>query len=378
DGLVEPDSGRATVPVENVANGHLITNRTEIPVWWAPMAPIENNVAYGSTIGFRSRYVHSQMYMGEVGSPFHETPSQAYVDTLAPTVDGLTVWGSRDGVYFNYNERMSLKNARIIGIGAPWQQFGGTTDTGVGIDMYNEVSRGPGVLENITVEGFSMGILAPRHDDWTVRNLDLKNTRDLYFAQPRAAGRTFDMDGVTFGSLDGTAVAGTQNQRQNITMRAELEADSFQPYWFLLPDRVSLNGQGLYFEQQAGDFVLLQELDPEGLIVPVSQEFVGRTNQSLMDQYSTSFGGALIPSGASASAMVDGGLIGPETPPTNISPPIYSMVGEAFPPILIDPGNLTNFDPPSMSPVNSGVDEVEEESAREVDVIDRLFAEDLV
>ena len=374
DGLVEPDTGRATVPVERVANGHLITNRSEIPVWWAPLAPIENNTAYSSVIGFRSRYVHSATYLGEVGSSFHETPDQAYVETLAPTVDGLVVWGARDGVLLNYNERMSLKNARLIGTGAPWMQFGGTTDTGMGIDMYNEVSRGPGVLENISVEGYSMGILAPRHDDWTVRNLDLRNTTDLYFAEPRQFGRTFDMDNVTFGSLTGTAVAGTQSQRQNVVMNANLEPDALQPYWFLLPDRISLNGQGLYFNQQAANHVLLENFDPDELITPISTEFFQRTNQSLMDQYSTSFGGAITPTDATTSPMISGGVIGSETPPTNISPPLYNMVGEAYPPILIDPGNLTNFDPPGANPSLPSGQDADDESESEADLIDRLFA----
>ena len=79
------------------------------------------------------------------------------MDTLAPVVDGLTVWGSRDGVLLNYNERMSLKNARLVGTGAQWVQNGGTTDTGMGIDMYNDVSFGPGVVEKCLDRGLQHG-----------------------------------------------------------------------------------------------------------------------------------------------------------------------------------------------------------------------------
>jgi hypothetical protein len=106
DGLVEADvaRGRASVNVSDVANGHLITGRDTIPTWWAPLAEITNNESYGATVGFRSRYVHSAGYLGEIGSPFHTPPDQAYIDTLSPTVDGLTVWDSRDGVLLNYNE----------------------------------------------------------------------------------------------------------------------------------------------------------------------------------------------------------------------------------------------------------------------------------
>ena len=295
--------------------------------------------------------VHSSIYLGERGSTFHTAPDQAYVDTLAPVVDGLTVWGSRDGVLLNYNERMSLKNARLVGTGAPWVQNGGTTDTGMGIDMYNDVSFGPGMVENVTIEGFSMGILAPRHDQWEIRNINLRNTTDMLIVESRLAERTMQMENISFGSLTGTAVANTANQRRNIVMEANLEADSGQPYFFLMPDRITLDGQGLYFDQQDANHVLLTDFDPNDLLVPISTEFMDRTNQSLFDQYSTSFSGAITPPGATTSAILTGGRMGPVAPPTNIMPPMYSMIGEV--PVLIDPGNLTNFTLPAPIPDES-------------------------
>lgn len=122
DGVIEPDlpRGRSSVKVAHVENGHLVTGRDTIPTWWAPLAEIQNNESYGATIGFRSRYVHSAGYLGEIGSAFHTPPDQAYIDTLNPTIDGLTVWGSRDGVLMNYNERMSIRNARLIQRGHTW------------------------------------------------------------------------------------------------------------------------------------------------------------------------------------------------------------------------------------------------------------------
>ena len=128
-------------------------------------------------------------------------------------------------------------------------------------------------------------------------------------------------------------------------MEANLEADSGQPYFFLMPDQITLDGQGLYFDQQAANHVLLTDFDPNDLLVPISNEFLNRTNQSLFDQYSTSFGGVITPASATTSGMITGGRIGPVSPPNNITPPMYSMIGEV--PILIDPGTLTNFTLPS-------------------------------
>ena len=68
DGLVEADRGRTTVRTADIANGNLITGRDTIPTWWAPLAEQSNNESYGASIGFRSRYVHSAGYLGEIGS----------------------------------------------------------------------------------------------------------------------------------------------------------------------------------------------------------------------------------------------------------------------------------------------------------------------
>ncbi|MEM9304571.1 MAG: G8 domain-containing protein [Pseudomonadota bacterium] len=77
DGLVEadiPEPARMSVRVADLPNGDLIPGRESIPTWWAPMAPIRGNEAYGSMIGFRFRYAYSQAYLGEGGSAFHKPP----------------------------------------------------------------------------------------------------------------------------------------------------------------------------------------------------------------------------------------------------------------------------------------------------------------
>ncbi len=343
DGLVEADRGRTTVRTADIANGHLIQGRDTIPTWWAPLAEISNNEASNATIGFRARYIHSSIYLGEVGSTFHEPPSQEYIDTLRPEINGLTVWGSRDGALLNYNERLSLKNAHLVGIGAPYVRQDGTTDLGVGIDMYNDVSRGPGVVENVTVEGFNMGILAPRHNEWQMDNIHLRNTTDLHIEQVIGASRVLTMNNVTFGDLIGTAVAGNEGQRQNVVMKADDTAE--QPFWFLLTDTVSMNGQGLYFDQQAANYVpMTQDLRGDSR-APVPTEFVGLTNQQLQDQYGTSFAGEITPDDAQTAPWLSNGVVGSLAAPGHTSPPLYDMRdgGDIF--AVVEFGTLTNFDP---------------------------------
>ena len=342
DGLVEADRGRTTVRTADIENGHLIQGRDTIPTWWAPLAEISNNEAFNATTGFRARYIHSSIYLGDVGSPFHEPPSQEYIDTLRPEINGLKVWGSRDGALLNYNERLSLKNAEFVGIGAPYVRQGGTTDLGVGIDMYNDVSRGPGVVENVSVEGYNMGILAPRHNGWQMNNIHLRNTTDLHIEQATGTNRVLELSNITFGDLAGTAVTGNEGQRQNIVMQGS-NSDVEQPFWFLMTDTVTLDGQGLYYNEQAANHVPLTEDNRGEARIPAPVEFVGLTNQQLQNRYGTSFAGEITPDDAQAVSWLSGGVVGSLPSPGQTTPPLLDLRdgGEGSYPDL---GNLTNFD----------------------------------
>ena len=332
DGLVEGDipRGRASVKVSEIPNGHLIPNRETIPVWWAPLAEVSGNECYGSSVGFRVRYTHAQTYMGEGGSPFHASPPQAYIDSLRPEIDGLTVWGSRDGVLLNYTARMSVKNSLIVGIGAPFVLDGGTANSGVGLDMGTEVTSGFGRVENVTIEGFEMGYVVPRNDQWVFEDLTLRNVTDMLIAELRQGPRTLTMNGVEFGSLEGTAVAGRLGRR-NVVLQADLEYIGFQPYWFVMPDRITLNGQGIYFDQQAANFVPLRQPLEEPL-VNVPQEYFNQTNRQLAERFGLSYGGAIPPADARPESFVVGGVVGSMAPAAVKFPLVLDMTNDGFSP----------------------------------------------
>ncbi len=345
DGLVEQDAtpaGRRRVPVENVENGHLITNMTTIPTWWAPMAETRGNESYGAPIGFRARYVHNQTYLGVGGSTFHAKPPQAFIDTLQPTIDDLTVWNCRDGLLLNYCGRFSVVNSHLVGIGAPFQESGGTADTGVGLDMANVVTTGFGYVMNNIIEGYELGFAPCVHDHYVVDNLLLKNRWDINLKEPRQSPRALAMSNLTFGSLAGTAVAGQQGQRQNIRFQSNIEHDGFQPYYFVLPDHITLDGQGLYWNEQASSFVPVPSLpDQELLIIPRNQFdtfYVGASNQQMWNGRSQAYGGSLIPAGASSDPRVSGGVVGtPPVPAINL-PVMLDMTNEGENPEPFPPG----------------------------------------
>lgn len=210
DGIMEVTSPnratRVTVAVKDLSNGNLIPNRTQIPVWWAPLAESRGNESYGATVGFRIRYINAKNYLGrEEQSEFHRSPPQAYIDTLTPTVNDLTVWGSRDGVLLNYNERVSLNGARIIGFGKGVSQFSfndGTAKSGIGLDIGNDSTHGPGQYRNIQIEGFGMGFATPVNGVWQVQDMVMtQNGTDLLVQPPETEPTQVNLRNVQFSTF---------------------------------------------------------------------------------------------------------------------------------------------------------------------------------
>lgn len=219
DGIMEPTrpmTTRATVAVADLPNGNLILGRDRLQVWWAPFAESRGNESYGSVIGFRIRYVHAENYLdlgNDASNGFHLVPPQSYIDTLSPTVSDLTVWGNRDGVLLNYNERMSLIGARIVGFGRGLSRFSfnpGTAKAGIGLDIGNDATHGPSRIENVTIEGFGMGLAAPVNGRWDLNQMRfIDNETDVLFLPAESSPTNVVMQNVEFESfdvVDGTSI----------------------------------------------------------------------------------------------------------------------------------------------------------------------------
>ena len=325
EGLVEKKGDQAVnsmIDVATLPDPSLVPDRDQIHVWWAPLAPVTDNVAYGGTVGFRSRYVHGATYLEDFNPP-----PQAYIDSLDPVIDGLTVWGNRDGVLLNYNERLSLVNADIVGIGHEFQHnLGQTAAVGVGLDLQNEVTNGPGYVRNIRIEGFEMGFLAPRNGVWHVNGLYLANTNDILIHETHRDPRVMHMNNVTFGSLEGTAVADDESRRKNVELAFDV---SDQPLWFLVPDVLSLNGEGIWRPEQAATHVPFDGgFDDEAEVTTTidATPYRGKTNAELQQLTGLSLGGAILPDTATEVPWLVGGLAGP-LPPT---PTTYPEMVDPF------------------------------------------------
>ncbi|MEM7337234.1 MAG: G8 domain-containing protein [Actinomycetota bacterium] len=259
EALAEADLGRvSSVEVATLPDPSLIPDRDRIEVWWAPLGEVRDNTAYGSTVGFRARYIHGASYLEDPN-----VPPMAYIDSLQPTIDGIVTWDVRDGVLMNYNERLNLKNIRAIGTAEPFvHNFGHTAALGVGLDLNNDATFGPGSVENVDLRNFEVGFLAPRHGPWTVRNLTTAATTDVLLHNPIHTERSLDMENLTFAPLAGTDLAGRDSSRRNVVLAYDANGDgdgvdastaedgpTGEPQ---RPDRVTWDGIGLYSPASKG------------------------------------------------------------------------------------------------------------------------------
>lgn len=250
---------------------------------------------------------------------------------MNPVIDELTVWNNRDGVLLNYTARLSVRNARIVGIGARTNLTDATANSGVGLDLGTGITDGPGRLQNVTIEGFDHGLIAPRNGQWELSRLTLRNLRDIYIKETRLGPRTLLMEQVEFGALEGTAVSGRERRRVNVVLDPDLEPfGGLQPFFFLLPDYLSINGTGVYFDQRDADFVPLPSEDYD--IEDELEAYADLSNAELMDAFGLSFGGSPTPAGSWRDETLEGGSWGAYPRIVTLQPTLSDMTsGGEFP-----------------------------------------------
>lgn len=330
EGLIEPNRGPMQFDVANIPNGHLLGDRETIEVWWVPIAAFENNTGYAATKGLETYYLHTTFLNPDDG--FEALP-QAYTDQMHSTFDGLTLWNMRmKAIGFNFTERVTVRNARLVGNGDP-KVIGIEGDHFHNLHSYR--------FENLTIEGFGVGLEVPTQGEIVVEGGTFGNLTDFVVRNPQLGGRNLVFRNISFGDPPAVATSDTPPQRAhfrmapNFTLSGEVQ-DGIEdsdvgkhPLFFLMPDRITLDfgpyqGQGLYFDEQRADFTPMTEEDaqlPESDVAAVPAEYVGLTNQQLIERFGLSFGGALLPGDAAPAPNIVGGQVGTAAPPPTSFPP---------------------------------------------------------
>ena len=101
---------------------------------------------------------------------------------------------------------MTLRGARIVGFGKGVSEFSfndGTAKSGIGLDVGNDATHGPGQITGVNIEGFGMGMATPVNGTWQVTNVTLQdNGTDLLVQPIESESTTVNLQSVVFDSFE--------------------------------------------------------------------------------------------------------------------------------------------------------------------------------
>jgi hypothetical protein len=251
---------------------------------------------------------------------------QPYLQVLHSTFEDFTLWGMHDtAISFNYSENITLRNVRIVGDGQPGK---------IAIDANHFHLLSDYTFEDLDISDYDVGMDVPTQGRITIRNGTFANKTDFRVLNPQFGPRLLEFDGVQFAD----SPLFSPSERTKILMAPDftlvgqtqtgLDDDGANkiPLFFLQPDRITLNfgpytNEGLYYDQQRADFIPMLPANATLEDVTVRNRFVNKTNQQLNNQYGWSFGGAILPAGATTIPEVVGGKIGTPAPLPTFLPP---------------------------------------------------------
>ena len=267
-GLQQAGSGVTRFPARNLPPGIAPAGAATVDVGDVPVRAFRGNYAFASGEGFESW--------------FH------LLDATHPArsvVEGFTTWGNRSGrgVFIPYTRHLTLRDLRTLG--NPKNPAGlavSGNDATDGID-----------IDNARVEGFEVGIVAPRRGSNRVRGGLLNNVKNVTVAGALGAGRSLTLSAVRLGRLSTAALRG-RRQFDVYLEPEELSPAARDLSQVFTNDTVRVNGRQLYRPEQAASFVPYPD-SAGGTPAYVPPELVGKTNRQLYDQYGLAVGGAVAP-----------------------------------------------------------------------------------
>jgi hypothetical protein len=251
EGGVRKEFLSANLPDPSIANGEETIDVGKMAVF-----EFENNVGYASTFGLSAWYLMEKATAG----PYNVLQNDAF-------------WNNTIGVEIPYTRVTVLRNLDVV-----YSNPGGPGDRGVrGNALTTHI-----VYENLTVTGYTEGIVFPWYGNIVVSGGTFQNTRD--FLIQTGYDRNVLITGLAstpkIVMVSDYKTVGSYGER---LLSSDVVVLDFGPF----------DNKRLYFVQQQANFVPFPE-PRSGL----PGEYVGLTNQQLWDTYGVALGGAIAPSDA--------------------------------------------------------------------------------
>ncbi len=284
-GLDEAGLGVARIKTHDLVDPSMANGKDSISVADVPIRLFKDNVAFANGTGFET-------WKHLLGAK-HQVRS---------VVDGLVVWGNRgNGVHNPYTRNLTLKDATIL------RNTSRPGSTGINRNnVTNNIT-----YENVRVEGFKDGIKVPTKGHNKIVGGYFNNVRSIVISTTRDERRVVDIEGeIHFGNMSQQALRGkTQHQ---IYLQKNFNLEKVKDINLLFsPDLIRLGtvkyqGKQVYYLEQAADVVPF----PAGEAADyIPEEFIGKTNQQLWNEFGLAVGGAIAPQDAITDPAIRG-LIG--------------------------------------------------------------------
>jgi len=256
--------------VQEISQGH-----STVDVRLVPIVDYHHNIAYASRVGSKTKW--------------HQLTSTHGQTTH---IHDLLLWGNGPiSLSYEYSANIHFKDIHLIG------NLERPTGKGGNPNTFAKRMR----FTDMIVEGFSIGLEIPQRDWSFVEGGFYNNLLNFDVQSAVSEGREVLFTGdIQFGDL------GINKAQTGIGMRLRLRS---RDHAFLL-DQTTLDfgpfsNQRLYYAEQRSDFVVFPEP-----IDGVDPSYIGKSNQTLWDEFGVALGGEIAPSDA---VEVDGmiGLLAP-------------------------------------------------------------------
>jgi len=314
EGLIETingKSGLAKIDVDKFPNNHLLTTNEQIDVWYMPISSFKNNKAYNATKGLEVFYLQAHHKF----TVEQQWVTDAYVQQLRSTFEDTTIWNIKQyAMGFNYTEGVTIKNARLVGNGDANK---------VGLDGAHFHNLVAWTFENLTIEGFGLGMDVPTQGDMVIQGGTFSNKIDFRIENPQYAPRNLTFKDIVLSDSHLFPVEGLTNfsLEPDFTLLGKIVngikrgESPKHPLFFLMPDRITLDfggykNMGLYFEQQMPEFVPMLEENATFSGERIPFDVIDKSNQQLKEEFDLYFGGAFMPDDAISMPSIVGGKVG--------------------------------------------------------------------
>jgi Ca2+-binding RTX toxin-like protein len=258
----------ANLPSPEIANGSEMIDVEQVPIF-----EFARNTGYASSVGLATRY--------QLRDALHPLQQSTIRESL--------FWNNSTGIDLSYSQRIIVSDTTVTNALGTLPKFG---------IAHNAVTKDIR-FENVTVTGYSWGIDVPRLGSTIINGGYFANRYDIVVQPGLSNDRSVLITGaIQLGQLGFENVA-------HVYMRAQT-ADGF----VLTRDVVTLD-YGSYDTRRL--YYLLQH--PNAVPVPlpiagVPLQYVGLTNQQLLNLFGVAYGGEIAPADAQSNPKIIG-LIAP-------------------------------------------------------------------